>query len=123
MCESYVTINVQMLWHIVGIFCLLMCAAYLKQERSLAIGSGHGEHTAHRMFCLFLVKSQCSESASGRPPLATAKVLAKAGRGIWDARNEEQQRWELGLGITERKGEVRRREWKGVPPGKVQGQY
>ena len=53
--------------------------------------------------------------------LATAKVLAKAGRDIWDARNEEQQRWELGLGITERKGEVRRREWKGVPSGKARG--
>ena len=53
--------------------------------------------------------------------LATAKVLAKAGRDIWDARNEEQQRWELGLGITERKGEVRRREWKGYRRGKREG--
>ena len=53
--------------------------------------------------------------------LATAKVLTKAGRDMWDARNEVQQRWELGLGITERKGEVRRREWKGVPSGKARG--
>ena len=33
--------------------------------------------------------------------LATANILAKARRDIWDARNEEQQRWELGLGITQ----------------------
>ena len=54
--------------------------------------------------------------------LATAKILAKAGRDIWDARNEEQQRWELGLGITQRKDEVMKREWKGVPSGKARGQ-
>ena len=53
--------------------------------------------------------------------LATAKILAKAGRDIWDARNEEQQSWELGLGITQRKDEVRKREWKGVPSGKARG--
>ena len=53
--------------------------------------------------------------------LATAKVLAKAGRDIWDARNEEQQRWELGLGITQRKDEVREREWKGYRQGRRGG--
>ena len=42
--------------------------------------------------------------------LATAKILAKVGRDMWDARNEEEQRWELGLGITQRKDEVRKRE-------------
>lgn len=53
--------------------------------------------------------------------LATAKILAEAGRDIWDVRNEEQQRWELGLGITQRKDEVRKREWKEAPSGKARG--
>ena len=53
--------------------------------------------------------------------LAIAIFLAKAGRDIWDARNEEQQGWELGLGITQRKDEVSKREWKGAPSGNAQG--
>ena len=52
--------------------------------------------------------------------LATAKILAEAGRDIWDARNEEQQRWELALSITQRKDEVRKREWTQAPSGKAQ---
>ena len=49
--------------------------------------------------------------------LATANILAKAGRDIWDARNEEQQRWELALGITQRKDEARKMEAGSVREG------
>ena len=57
--------------------------------------------------------------------LATAKILAEAGRDmiiLWDARNEEQQRWELALGIAQRKDEVMKREWKQAPSGTARGQ-
>ena len=59
-------------------------------------------------------------AGQGRPGevklvLATAKILAEAGRGVRDARNEEQQRWELAQGISQRKDKVRKREWKEAP--------
>ena len=53
--------------------------------------------------------------------LASAKVLAEAGRDMWEARNEAQQRWELERGITQRKMAVRKREWKQAPTGKARG--
>ena len=53
--------------------------------------------------------------------MASAKVLAEAGRDMWDARNDAQQRWELERGIAQRKMAVRRREWKKAPTGKARG--
>ena len=44
--------------------------------------------------------------------LASAKVLAEAGRDMWEASNEAQQRRELERGITQRKEAVRKWEWK-----------
>ena len=53
--------------------------------------------------------------------MASGKVLAEAGRDMWDARNDAQQRWELERGIAQRKMAVRRREWKQAPTGKARG--
>ena len=64
-------------------------------------------------------------SGGGQAAAGTAKILAEAGRDmiiLWDARNEEQQRWELALGIAQRKDEVMKREWKQAPSGTARGQ-
>ena len=53
--------------------------------------------------------------------LASAKVLAEAGRDMWEARNDAQQKWELERGITQRKGAVSKREWRQAPTGKPRG--
>ena len=56
---------------------------------------------------LGMVKGIARPRAAALPPSAAAAVI-----GMHAARV-------LGLGITERKGEARRREWKGVPSGKA----